>query len=68
MRKVYLIARRELQAYLRTMSGYVIIASMLFLAGLLFALAMRRARTHTPQRRDAPSATPPAVRDPRRRA
>lgn len=36
MRNVTLIARRELQAYLRTMSGYVIIAVMLFIDGLLF--------------------------------
>jgi ABC-2 type transport system permease protein len=33
---VMLIARRELQAYLRTMSGYIIIAVMLFIDGLLF--------------------------------
>jgi ABC-2 type transport system permease protein len=38
---VLLIARRELAAYLRTMSGYVIIAVMLFLDGLFFnAFAM----------------------------
>ena len=36
MKNVTLIARRELQAYLRTMSGYVIIAVMLFIDGLLF--------------------------------
>jgi ABC-2 type transport system permease protein len=36
MKNVSLIARRELQAYLRTMSGYVIIAVMLFIDGLLF--------------------------------
>lgn len=36
MRNVSLIAGRELQAYLRTMSGYVIIALMLVLDGLLF--------------------------------
>jgi ABC-2 type transport system permease protein len=36
MRNVVLIARRELAAYLRTMSGYVIIAVMLFIDGLLF--------------------------------
>ncbi len=36
MRNVMLIARRELAAYLRTMSGYVIIAVMLFIDGLLF--------------------------------
>ncbi len=36
MRNVWLIARRELSAYLRTMSGYVIIAVMLFIDGLLF--------------------------------
>jgi ABC-2 type transport system permease protein len=36
MRNVRLIAQRELQAYLRTMSGYVIIAVMLFIDGLLF--------------------------------
>lgn len=36
MRNVSLIARRELQAYLRTMSGYVIIAVILFADGLLF--------------------------------
>ena len=36
MRNVLLIARRELAAYLRTMSGYVIIAVMLFFVGLLF--------------------------------
>jgi ABC-2 type transport system permease protein len=33
---VALIARRELQGYLRTMSGYIIIAVMLFIDGLLF--------------------------------
>jgi ABC-2 type transport system permease protein len=36
MRNVLLIARRELAAYLRTMSGYVIIAGVLFVDGLLF--------------------------------
>jgi ABC-2 type transport system permease protein len=36
MRNVSLIARRELAAYLRTMSGYVIIAVMLLVDGLLF--------------------------------
>jgi ABC-2 type transport system permease protein len=36
MRNVLLIARRELSAYLRTMSGYLIIAGMLFVLGLLF--------------------------------
>lgn len=36
MRNVMLIARRELQAYLRTMSGYVIIAAVLFVLGVLF--------------------------------
>lgn len=36
MRNVALIARRELAAYLRTMSGYVVIAVMLFVDGLLF--------------------------------
>lgn len=36
MRNISLIARRELQAYLRTMSGYIIIALMLFLDGLAF--------------------------------
>jgi ABC-2 type transport system permease protein len=30
------VARRELQSYLRTMSGYIIIAVMLFIDGLLF--------------------------------
>ncbi len=36
MNNVWLIARRELGAYLRTMSGYIIIAVMLFIDGLLF--------------------------------
>lgn len=36
MRNVSLIARRELQAYLRTMSGYIILALMLVIDGLLF--------------------------------
>ncbi len=36
MHNVSLITRRELQAYLRTMSGYLIIAIMLFIDGLLF--------------------------------
>lgn len=36
MRNVTLIARRELSAYLRTMSGYVIIAVMLIIDGLFF--------------------------------
>jgi ABC-2 type transport system permease protein len=36
MRNVLLIARRELAAYLRTMSGYVIIAVVLFADGLAF--------------------------------
>lgn len=36
MRSVLLIARRELAAYLRTMSGYLIIAAMLFLDGIWF--------------------------------
>lgn len=33
---IFLIARRELAAYLRTMSGWVIIAVMLFIHGVLF--------------------------------
>lgn len=36
MNNVTLIARRELSAYLRTMSGYIIIALMLLIDGLLF--------------------------------
>lgn len=36
MRTVLLIARRELGAYLRSMSGYLIIAGVLFLEGLAF--------------------------------
>ncbi len=36
MNNVLLIARRELGAYLRTMSGYIIIALMLLIEGLLF--------------------------------
>src|SRR6185436_16278747 len=41
MRSVMLIARRELAAYLKTMSGYLIIAGVLFVDGLLFnAFAM----------------------------
>jgi len=36
VKNVTLIARRELQSYLRTMSGYIIIAVMLFIDGLLF--------------------------------
>lgn len=36
MNNVALITRRELQGYLRTMSGYIIIALMLFVDGLLF--------------------------------
>src|SRR5262245_34892983 len=41
MSTVMLLARRELGAYLRTMSGYVIIAVMLFLDGVAFnAFAM----------------------------
>jgi ABC-2 type transport system permease protein len=36
MNNVLLIARRELIAYLRTMLGYIIIAIMLFILGLLF--------------------------------
>lgn len=36
MRSIMLIARRDLYAYLRTMSGYVIIAGVLFVDGLLF--------------------------------
>lgn len=36
MKAVWLIARRELAAYLRTLSGYVIIAGVLLVAGLLF--------------------------------
>jgi len=36
MNSVLLIARRELGAYLRTMSGYIIIAVLLFLDGLAF--------------------------------
>lgn len=44
MSAAFLIARRELGAYLRTMSGYVIVAVMLVLSGLLFnAYAMRGA-------------------------
>jgi ABC-2 type transport system permease protein len=41
VRAIWLIARRELAAYLRTMSGYVIIASVLAVLGLAFnAFAM----------------------------
>jgi ABC-2 type transport system permease protein len=41
MRNVLLIARRELASYLRTMSGYLIIAGVLFVVGLVFnAIAM----------------------------
>ncbi len=36
MNAVLLIARRELSAYLRTWSGYIIIAGALFLVGFLF--------------------------------
>ncbi|MFZ5468831.1 MAG: ABC transporter permease [Myxococcota bacterium] len=36
MKSVLLIARRELSAYLRTMSGYLIIAGVLFVDGLFF--------------------------------
>ena len=36
MTPVLLIARRELAAYLRSMSGYVIIAAALFIDGLMF--------------------------------
>ena len=36
MRAIWLIARRELASYLRTMSGYVIIAAVLFALALLF--------------------------------
>lgn len=44
MGNALLIARRELGAYLRTMSGYVVIAGVLFADGLLFnAFAMGEA-------------------------
>lgn len=36
MRAILLIARRDLLAYLRTMGGYIIIAALLFILGLLF--------------------------------
>ncbi len=36
MNNIMLIARRELQAYLRTMLGYIIVAVMLFILGVLF--------------------------------
>ena len=36
MRNILLIAQRDLSAYLRTMNGYIIIAVMLFIDGLLF--------------------------------
>jgi ABC-2 type transport system permease protein len=36
MTRVFLIARRELAGYLRTMSGYVIVAAVLAITGLLF--------------------------------
>ncbi len=36
MRNILLIAQRELSAYLRNMNGYVILAVMLFIDGLLF--------------------------------
>ncbi len=36
MRNTLLIARREMSAYLRNMNGYVILALMLFIDGLLF--------------------------------
>ena len=36
MRSILLIARRDLLGYLRTMGGYVIIAAVLFILGLLF--------------------------------
>ncbi len=36
MSNVWIIARRELQSYFTTLIGYVVAASMLFIAGLLF--------------------------------
>lgn len=36
MRQTLLIARRELSAYLKTWTGYIIVAALLFLDGLLF--------------------------------
>ncbi|HYV43266.1 MAG TPA: ABC transporter permease [Myxococcaceae bacterium] len=40
MRAMWLIARRELASYLRTLSGYVIIALVLFLLSLVFNAAI----------------------------
>ena len=36
MSAIFLIARRELGAYLRSMSGYAIMAAVLFVDGLFF--------------------------------
>ena len=48
MRPVLLIARRELRGYLRTMTGWIIAASLLVIDGLLFnAFAMEGARRST---------------------
>jgi ABC-2 type transport system permease protein len=48
MSPVLLIARRELRGYLRTMTGWIIAASLLLIDGLLFnAFAMEGARRST---------------------
>jgi gliding motility-associated transport system permease protein len=45
---VLLIARRELRGYLRTMTGWIIAASVLLIDGLLFnAFAMEGSRRST---------------------
>jgi len=47
MTAVWLIARRELGTYLRTMGGYVIAAAVLFVNGILFnAFALGSDRSH----------------------
>ena len=48
MSAVFLIARRELRGYLRTMTGWIIAASVLLIDGLLFnAFALEGQRRST---------------------
>ena len=63
MTATWLIARRELGAYLRTMSGYVIAAAVLFVNGILFnAFALGASTTASPPRCSASSSISPAAR------
>ena len=68
MNATLLIARRELGAYLRSMTGYIIAAAVLLVDGLLFnAFALRRARSSPPRSSASSSSTRAGSTDDRQR-